>query len=140
MAPRKSTPAKRQQSDSTSRATPPPYEDPHRFISREVERIYHKSLFNRSFVLERGFPTSNAFFNFTIKNRGWQTLCAPLVPEWPQSCESSTPICLSRLAPPFSFEASGLILVPWPSIGFTAYWMTTVRSIEHYLLTQIMSA
>ena len=26
------------------------------------------------------FPTSNAFFNFTIQNRGWQTLYAPLVP------------------------------------------------------------
>ena len=70
MAPRKSTPAKRQRSDFTSRATPPPPEDPHRFISREVERIYHESLFNRSFISERSFRTSNAFFNFTIQNRG----------------------------------------------------------------------
>ena len=68
------------QSGSTSRAAPPPPKDPHRFISREVERIYHESLFNRLFVLERGLPTSNAFFNFIIQNRGWQTLCAPPVP------------------------------------------------------------
>ena len=80
MAPRKSTPTKRQQSGSTSRASPPPMEDPHRFISWEAERIYHESLFNNLFVSESGFPTSNAFFNFTIQNRGWQTLCAPLVP------------------------------------------------------------
>ena len=81
MANRKSTPTKRQCSDSTSGVAPPPPEDPHRFISREVERIYHESLFNSSFVPERGFPTSNEFFNFTIQNRGWQTLCAPLVPK-----------------------------------------------------------
>ena len=61
-------------------AAPPPPEDPHRFISREAERIYHESLFNRSFILECGFPTSNAFFNFTIQNRNWQTLCVPPVP------------------------------------------------------------
>ena len=79
MDPRKSTQAKRQWSGSTSLAAPPPPEDPHRFVSREAERIYHESLFNCSFVLECGFPTSNAFFNFTIKNRIWQTLCAPPV-------------------------------------------------------------
>ena len=80
MDPRKSTQAKRQWFGSTSRAAPPPPEDPHRFVSREAERIYHESLFNRSFVPECGFPTSNAFFNFTIKNRIWQTLCASPIP------------------------------------------------------------
>ena len=60
---------------------PPPPEDPHRFISWEAERIYHESLFKRSFVLEQGFPTSNVFFNFIIQNRGWQILCAPPVPK-----------------------------------------------------------
>ena len=79
MAPRKSILAKRQRFGSTSRAAPPPLEYPHRFISQEAKWIYHESLFNRSFVLERGFPTSNAFFNFTIQNRSWQTLCAPPV-------------------------------------------------------------
>ena len=80
MAPRKLMLAKRQCSSSTSQAAPPPLEDPHRFISQEAERIYHESLFNRSFIPERGFPTSNVFFNFTIQNRGWQALCAPPVP------------------------------------------------------------
>ena len=80
MTPRKSTPAKQQRSGSTLRVAPPPPEDPHRFAFREAEQIYHESLFNCSFILERVFPTSNAFFNFTIQNRGWQTLCAPPVP------------------------------------------------------------
>ena len=56
MVPKKTVPAKRHRSCSTS-------------------------LCNRSFVPERGFPTSNAFFNFTIHTRGWQTLCAPPTPE-----------------------------------------------------------
>ena len=77
MAPRKSTTAKRHQFGSTSRVAPPPPEDPHWFVSREAERIYHKSLCSRSFVLECGFLTSNAFFNFNIQNHRWQTLCAP---------------------------------------------------------------
>ena len=81
MALRKSTSAKRQRSGSTSRVAPPPSEDSHWFVSREAEWIYHESLFNRLFVPKHGFPTSNAFFNFTIPNCGWQTLCAPPVPE-----------------------------------------------------------
>ena len=80
MVPKKTIPAKRHRSGSTSREAPPPPDDLHRFISREVERLYHKSLCIRSFVPERGFPTSNAFFNFTIQSRGWQTLCAPPTP------------------------------------------------------------
>ena len=80
MAPRKSTPAKRQRSGSTSQVAPPPPEYPHRFISREVKQIYHKLLFNRLFVPESSFPTSNAFFKFTIQNHGWRTLCAPPIP------------------------------------------------------------
>ena len=80
MAPKKTVLAKRHCSDSTSQATPTPSDDPHRFISREVERLYHESLCIRSFVPERGFPTSNAFFNFTIQTQGWQSLCASLTP------------------------------------------------------------
>ena len=63
--------------------TPPPpplLDDPRRFISREAEQLYHESLCNRSFVQERGFPTSNSFFNFTIQTRGWKTLCASPTP------------------------------------------------------------
>ena len=66
MAPKKTVPAKGHRSDSTSQATPPPIDDLCRFISREEERLYHKSLYIRSFISERGFLTSNAFFNFTI--------------------------------------------------------------------------
>ena len=62
-------------------AAPPPPNDLRQFISWEAERLYHESLCNRSFVPERGFLTSNAFFNFTIQTRGWQTLCAPVTPE-----------------------------------------------------------
>ena len=69
MALRKSTPAKRQRSSSTSQVAPPPSEDPHRFVSWEAERIYHESLFNRLFVQKQCFPTSNAFFNFTTQSR-----------------------------------------------------------------------
>ena len=80
MAPKKTIPAKQHRSISTSRGAPPPPDDPPRFISREAERLYHESLCIRSFVPERGFPTSNSFINFTIQTRGWQTLCAPLTP------------------------------------------------------------
>ena len=140
MAPQKSILAKRQRSVSTSCVAPTPLEDPHRFISREAERIYHESLFNRSFVPERGFPTSNAFFNFIIQNSDWQTLCAPPVPGvapvvW--EFHSNFPFKVGTL---FLFEASGSSLVPKPSTEFTACWMTTVWNIEHYLQTRIMSA
>ena len=81
MAPKKSVPAKQHRSSSTSQADPPSSDDdPCRFISREAERLYHELLYNRSFIPEWGFPTSNAFFNFSIQNRGWQTLCAPPTP------------------------------------------------------------
>ena len=71
MAPKKTVPAKRRRSGSTSRVAPPPPDDLRRFISWEAERLYHESLCIRSFIPERGFPTSNAFFNFTIQSRGW---------------------------------------------------------------------
>ena len=77
MAPKKTVPAKRHRSGSTSQAIPPPPNDLHCFISREAEQLYHEFLCIHSFVPERGFLTSNAFFNFTIQNQGWQTLCAP---------------------------------------------------------------
>ena len=80
MAPKKSVPSKWHRSGSTSWADPPPPNDPRQFISREAERLYHESLYNCSFIPKRGFPTSNAFFNFSIQNRGWQTLYAPSTP------------------------------------------------------------
>ena len=75
MAPKKTIPTKRYHFGSTSYAEPPPLDDLHRFISREAELLYYKLLCIRSFVSEQGFSTSNAFFNFTIQTRGWQTLC-----------------------------------------------------------------
>ena len=80
MAPKKIVPAKRHRSGSISWAAPPPLDDPLLFISREAKRLYHESLCIHSFVPERGFCTSKAFFNFTIQTRGWQTLCAPPTP------------------------------------------------------------
>ena len=43
----------------------------------------------------------------------------PLCLEWPRSCGSSTPICLSRSAPPSSSKVTGSSLVPRPSTGST---------------------
>ena len=77
MAPKKIVLAKRHRTGSTSQAAPPPSDDPRRFIYREAEWLYHESLCIRSFISERGFLTSNAFFNFTIQTRGWQNLCPP---------------------------------------------------------------
>ena len=42
--------------------------------------MYHESLYNYTFVLERGVPTSNLYFTFKIKNRGWIKLCELLPP------------------------------------------------------------
>ena len=132
MAPRKSILAKRQQSDSTSQATPPPPEDPHRFISREAERIYHESLFNRSFIPERGFPTSNAFFNFTIQNRGWQTLCAPPVP-------GVTPVVQEfHSNMPFKVDTTVFVRGKWVDFGAQAinwiYHLLDDDSVEYRAL------
>ena len=80
MVPKKTIPTKQYCSSSTSQAVPPPLEDPLHFISQEAEWLYHESFCIRSFISERGFPTSNAFFNFTIQTRSWQTLCASPTP------------------------------------------------------------
>ena len=80
MAPKKTVLAKQLRSGSTSKAAPPSPDDLRRFISWEAERLYHESLCNRSFVSTRGFPTSNAFFNFTIQTKGWQTQCVSPTP------------------------------------------------------------
>ena len=89
MAPKKSVPVKRKRLRSTSRAPPPPPNNPEKFISGDVEWLYHDSLSNRTFVLERGFPNCNAYFNFTIPEKGWTRLCehpppgiAPVVREF----------------------------------------------------------
>ena len=82
MAPKKTVPAKRHLSCFTSRAAAPPLDDSRRFISWEVERLYHESLCIYSFVSEWGFPTSNVFFNFTIQTQGWQTGVTPVIREF----------------------------------------------------------
>ena len=64
----------------------------------------------------------------------------PLSLEWPRLCGNSTPIFHSKLAPPFLSEASGSSLVPKKATGFTACWMTTVRTTDPYLRTQTMNA
>ena len=75
MAPKKSVLVKRKRSVSASQESPPPSDNPEKFITREVEWLYPYSLFNRTFIPERGFPNSNAYFNFTIQEKGWMSLC-----------------------------------------------------------------
>ena len=117
MAPKKTVPTKRHRSSFTSRAAPTPPDYPHHFISREVKRLYHESLCIRSFVPEWGFPTSNAFFNFTILAKPY---VLPRPPEWPQSSASSTPTYHSGSAPQCLSEVSGLTSEPGPSTRFTS--------------------
>ena len=133
MAPKKIVPTKRHHSDSTSRAAPPPQDDPRRFISQEAERLYHELLCNRSFVPERCFPTSNAFFNFTIQTRGWQTLCAPPTPGVALVIRDSIPTCVSGLAPPCLSEVGGSTSGHRPSTRSISCGTTTVRSTRRYL-------
>ena len=80
MAPKKLVPMKRKRSGLSSRAPPPLLNNPEKFISRDAERFYHESLFNRTFIPEQGFPNSNAYFNFTIQERGWTKFCEHLLP------------------------------------------------------------
>ena len=133
MAPKKTMPAKRHCSGSTSRAAPPPLDNPCLFISREAEWLYHESLCIRSLVPERGFPTSNAFFNFAIQTRGWKTLCAPpttgvapVVREFHSNPRFGlAPLCLS--------EVGGSTSGHGPSTKSINYGRTAVRSTRCYL-------
>ena len=133
MALKKTVPTKRHRSSSTSRAAPPPQDDPLYFISREVERLYQESLYIRSFVPERGFQTLNAFFNFIIQTRGWQTLCAPLTPGVALLSASSTPTCHSGLASWCLSEVGGSTSGHEPSIGSFICGRMTVRSTKRFL-------
>ena len=76
MALKKIIPEKRKRIGSSSRAPPPPPENSEKFITREAKKLYHESLFNRTFVVERGIQDSNIYFTFMIRDRGWTTLCA----------------------------------------------------------------
>ena len=88
MAPKKTVPVKRKRMGSSLWA-PPLLDNPEKFITRDAERLYHDSLFNRTFVPERGISNSNVYFNFIIQEKGWTKLCehpspgiAPVVREF----------------------------------------------------------
>ena len=80
MAPKKSVLVKRKRTRSSLRAPSPTPDNLEKFITRDAESLYHNSLYNKTFVLERGFPNSNAYFSFVIQEKGWTKLCEhPLV-------------------------------------------------------------
>ena len=64
---------KRKRTGLSSRALPSPPDNPEKFITREAEKLYHKSLFNRTFVVEHDIPGSNIYFTFMIQEWGWTT-------------------------------------------------------------------
>ena len=89
MALKKIAPEKRKRTCSSSHAPLLPPKNPEKFITREAEKLYHESLYNRTFVAECGIPDSNVYFNFMIQKRGWTTFCvhpqpriAPIVREF----------------------------------------------------------
>ena len=89
MAPKKIVPQKMRKIGSSSRTPPLLLEYLENFITHEVEQLYHEYLYNRTFVSELGFPTSNVYFTFMIENKGWTKLCehpppriAPVVREF----------------------------------------------------------
>ena len=66
-----------------------PLENPEKFITLEMEKLYHESLYNKAFLAEPGFPNSNVYFNFTTHDKGWTKFCenplpriAPVVKEF----------------------------------------------------------
>ena len=71
MASKMTVPHKKRKIGSSFHTTPPLPEDPKKFITHEAEWLYHESPYNRTFVPERGFPTSNVYFPFMIENKGW---------------------------------------------------------------------
>ena len=62
MALKKTVPEKRKRVGSSSRAPPPPPDNPEKFFTREAEKLYHESLFNRTFIEEHDIPDSNIYF------------------------------------------------------------------------------
>ena len=76
MALKKIISEKRKRIGSSSRAPPLPLDNSEKFITREAKKLYHESLFNRTFVAERSIPDSNIYFTFMIRDRGWPTFCA----------------------------------------------------------------
>ena len=123
MDPRKSIMAKRQRSGSTSWAAPP-CGRLHLVGGSTSQRILIGSFLEKpSESTMSHYSTSHLFRNevfqpLTHSSTSSSRTAAgkhsmhPLSLEWPRLCGNSTPICHSRLAPPFLFEASGLSLVP----------------------------
>ena len=110
-----------------------------KLFSQEAEQLYHELLCNRSFVSERGFPTSNAFFNSLSRPEDGRHYMPPppppppRPPEWPRSYESSIPTCVFGLAPLCLSGVGGSSSGPGPSTRYISYGMTTVRSTMLYL-------
>ena len=75
MALKKTVPQKKRKIRSISRTPPSVPEDPEKFITHEAERLFHESLYNRTFVPKRGVLTSNVYFMIMIEYRGWTKLC-----------------------------------------------------------------
>ena len=140
MAPRKSIPVKRQRASSTLRATPPPWRIPTgSFLGRPSESTMSycsTAHLSRNEVFQ---PLKRSSTSSSRTAAGRHSV-HPLSSKWLLLCGNSTPIFHSRVAPPFLFEASGSSLVPKKSTRFTAFWMTTTRTIEPYLRTHTMNA
>ena len=91
MAPKKIVPEKRKRTELSSRVPLPPLEKPEKFITLEAEKLYHESLYNRNFFIERGFPNSNVCFNFLIQEKGWTKFCEHPPPRIASVLGSFTP-------------------------------------------------
>ena len=76
MAPKKQVPKKFKTTPgpSSCQHTPPP-EDLDRLIIYAAERLYHDSLYNRTFMPEQGFTNSNAYFSYWVQRKGWGKIC-----------------------------------------------------------------
>ena len=75
MNPKKIVSVKRKRMGSSSRAPIPLPNNPKKFITRDAERLYHDSFFNRTFILN-----TNVYLNFVIKEKGWTKLCEHPLP------------------------------------------------------------
>ena len=81
MALKKTVLEKRKMAGSSSLVPPLSPENPDKFITLEAKKLYHESLYNRTFIARRGFSNSNVYFNFMIQENGWTKFCEhpPLV-------------------------------------------------------------
>ena len=51
-------------------------ENPEKFITRDAKKLYHESLYSKTFIAECGFSNFNVYFNFMIWDKGWTKLCS----------------------------------------------------------------